>query len=287
MKYLAIEEQSREYSVVSLCRLLAVSPSSYYAWRGHSESRRAQENNRLVSAMREIHGTIDASYGSPRMHEELVCSGYTCGRHRVARLMRQHDLVARTTVRFRCLTKAGKREPAAPNVLDRQFAVGEPNRVWASDITYIPTAQGYLYLAVVLDLYSRQVVGWAMRARLGADLVTAALRQALLRRLVTPGLLHHSDRDGLYASTAYKELLRKHGMIQSMSRKGNCYDNACVESFFASLKSELVAFERFKTRDEAQQKLFLWIETFYNRVRRHSTLGYISPVEFEQRNKCA
>ncbi len=283
MRYAAIEDQAREYPVQSLCRLLHVSPSGYYAWRGRPASRRSQENERLVRAMHEIHQVIDPAYGSPRMHAELTAGGVVCGRHRVARLMRQHDLVARTTVRFRRLTKAGKREPAAANVLDRQFTVTAPNRVWASDITYIPTAQGHLYLAVVLDLYSRQVVGWAMTSHLGAELVTTALRQALRRRPVEPGLLHHSDRDGLYASAAYKHLLAEHAMISSMSRKGNCYDNACVESFFATLKTELVAFERFESRDQARQKLFAWIETKYNRTRRHSTLGQISPVDYEQK----
>ena len=284
MRYAAIEDQAREYPVQSLCRLLHVSASGYYAWRGRPASRRTHENARLVTAMREVHRAIDPACGSPRMHTELTAGGFVCGRHRVARLMRQHGLVARTTVRFRRLTKAGKREPAAPNILNRQFDVTTPNRGWASDITYIPTAQGQLYLAVVLDLYSRRVVGWAMTNRLGAELVTTALRQAFKRRSVEPGLLHHSDRDGLYASTAYKHLLAEHAMISSMSRKGNCWDNACVESFFATLKTELVAFERFESRDQARQKLFVWIETKYNRTRRHSTLGQISPVDYERNN---
>jgi putative transposase len=287
MRYSVIDEQSREYPVRPLCRLLNVSASGYYAWRKRPASCRSLENERLVNAMREIHRTIDSSYGSPRMHAELVCRGYACGRHRVARLMRENGLIAKTTVRFRSLTKAGRRDPAAPNLLDRQFVVAAPNQVWASDITYIPTAEGHIYLAVVLDLYSRQVVGWAMTARLGTELVATALRQAIKRRSIKPGLLHHSDRDGLYNSTGYKRLLARYGMISSMSRKGNCYDNACVESFFARLKTELVAFERFKSRDEARQKLFIWIETFYNRVRRHSTLGYESPAEYEDRNKHA
>lgn len=287
MRYSAIEEQAREYPVRSLCSLLKVSPSGYYAWRGRPASRRTQENERLVFAMHDIHVAVRQTYGSPRMHAELLAQGFVCGRHRVARLMREHGLIAKMTVRFRSLTKAGKREPAAPNVLNRHFTVTEPNLVWASDITYIPTAEGHLYLAVVLDLHSRQVVGWAMTSRLGSDLVTTALRQALRRRPVRVGLLHHSDRDGLYASAAYKHLLTENGMISSMSRKGNCYDNACVESFFASLKTELVVFERFRTREEARQKLFVWIEVFYNRTRRHSTLNYLSPVEFEQVRKHA
>lgn len=287
MRYEAIEQHSVEHPVRLLCHVLGVSASGYYAWRRRPASYRSLESKRLVSAMHSIHRTIDSSYGSPRMHAELLSQGSVCGLNRVARLMRREGLIARTTVRFRSLTKAGRREPAAPNVLNRQFDVTEPNRVWASDITYIPTGEGHLYLAVVLDLHSRQVVGWAMTSRLNSDLVTAALDQALRRRPVLPGLLHHSDRDGLYISAAYKHLLAEHNMISSMSRKGNCYDNACVESFFASLKNELVAFERFPTRAEARQKIFAWIEVFYNRIRRHSTLGYMSPVEFEEKNSYA
>lgn len=282
MRYAAIEQQSK-YPVRLLCSLLAVSVSGYYAWRSRPVSLRTLENELLASAMRSIHQAIDRSYGSPRMYAELLSQGYVCGLNRVARLMRQNGLMARTTIRFRSLTKAGRREPAAPNILNRQFEISEPNRVWASDITYIPTGEGHLYLAVVIDLHSRQVVGWAMTSRLNSDLVTTALDQALRRRSIKPGLMHHSDRDGLYQSAAYKHLMAAHEMVSSMSRKGNCYDNACVESFFASLKNEMVAFERFLSRDEARQKIFAWIEVFYNRVRRHSTLGYISPVEFEQK----
>jgi transposase InsO family protein len=191
------------------------------------------------------------------------------------------------TVRFRRLTKAAKRKPAAENILNRQFAVTTPNRVWASDITYIKTAEGHLYLAVVLDLYSRQVVGWGMSTRLNPDLVVKALSQAVARREVSSGLLHHSDRDSLYSCNAYQWLLSEHNMRCSMSRIGNCYDNACVESFFSSLKNEYVSFERFRTREEAQLKIFAWIEVFYNRIRRHSTLGYVSPVDFETKNEYA
>jgi transposase InsO family protein len=192
--------------------------------------------------------------------------------------------MAKMTVRFRRLTKAGKRKPAAANVLDRRFQVSDPNRVWASDITYIKTAEGHLYLAVVLDLYNRQVVGWGMSSRLNPDLVGSALSQAVARRDMGPGLLHHSDRDMLYSCDSYQWLLLENGMECSMSRKGNCYDNACVESFFGSLKNEYVAFEKFRSREEAQLKIFAWIEVFYNRLRRHSTLGYLSPVDFEKEN---
>jgi transposase InsO family protein len=234
--------------------------------------------------MRQIHIVVKESYGSPRMQAELRSRGWVCGRHRVARLMRHHGLIAKMTVRFRRLTKAGKRPKMAGNLLDQQFLVLEPNRVWAADVTYIPTGEGHLYLAVVLDLYSRQVIGWAMTSRLGTELVMTALRQALQQRTVRSGLLHHSDGDGLYTSFAYQRMLSDHEMICSMSRTGNCYDNACVESFFAGLKNELVAFERFQTRAEAQLQIFAWIETFYNRIRRHSTLGYLSPVDYEKEN---
>jgi len=287
VRCVAIKQHSVRYPVRLLCSVLGVSPSSYYAWCRRPTSHRFLENERLVTAMHSIHRTVDRGYGSPRMHAELASRGYACGLNRVARLMHHEGLIARTTVRFRSLTKAGKREPAAPNVLNRQFTVTEPNQVWASDITYIPTAEGHLYLAVVLDLHSRQVVGWAMASRLNSDLVTTALDQAIRRRSVQPGLMHHSDRDGLYQSAAYKHLLAEYAMVSSMSRKGNCYDNACVETFFASLKNEMVAFERFASRTEAKQKIFVWIEVFYNRIRRHSTLGYLSPVEFEKKNSYA
>lgn len=246
------------------------------------ESRRSRENHKLVEQMWKIHEQMNRTYGSPRMHKELCVRGYCCGRHRVARLMRKHGIITKMTVRFRRLTKAGKRKPVADNILDRQFQVSHPNRVWASDITYIKTSEGHLYLAVVLDLYSRRVVGWCMSSRLNPELVTTALQQAIGQRDLQLGLLHHSDRDVRYSSDSYQWLLSENGMVCSMSRKGNCYDNACLESFFSSLKNEYVYFERFRTRDEAQLKIFEWIEVFYNRIRRHSTLGYVSPVDFEE-----
>jgi transposase InsO family protein len=233
--------------------------------------------------MREIESQVGQTYGSPRMYAELRARGYSCSLNRVARLMRQHGIIAKMTVRFRRLTKAGKRKPAAPNILDRQFQVARPNRVWASDITYIKTAEGHLYLAVVIDLYSRQVVGWSMSSRLNPDLVVTALSQAVGRRELRPGLLHHSDRDTLYSCDAYQWVLSRHGMTCSMSGKGNYLDNACVESFFGSLKTEYVSFEKFRSREEAQLKIFAWIEIFYNRIRRHSTLNYLSPVDFENK----
>jgi putative transposase len=250
-------------------------------------SQREQENLRLVGVMKEIHVGDKAGYGSPNMHKDLLDLGYSCGHNRVARLMRENGIISRVTVRFRSLTKAGKRAPVADNLLNQNFEVAEPNRVWASDITYIPTQEGFLYLAVVLDLCSRKVVGWGMSGRLGAELVKDALRQALGKREVREGLMHHSDRDGLYSSSSYQGLLADNAMVCSMSRKGNCYDNACVESFFGSLKNEMVAFERFESREEAALRIYEWIEIYYNRVRRHSTLGYVSPVEYERKNAYA
>jgi len=280
VKYAVIAHQA--YPVRRLCRLLGVTCSGYYAWRVRPESARSRANREVVAMMRQIHSEVKQTYGSPRMHDELRARGYGCSRNRVARLMRRHGLVAKMTIRFRRAAKAGRREAVAPNRLDRHFAVSVPNRVWAADITYIPTQAGFVYLAVVLDLFSRRVVGWAMQPRLSAQLVAQALLQAYQRRRPVPGLLHHSDQDSLYSSLIYRHLLTECDMTASMSRKGNCWDNACVESFFASLKSELVAFERFATRGEAETAIFEWIEVFYNRVRRHSTLGYHSPVDFER-----
>ncbi|MFH2026710.1 MAG: IS3 family transposase, partial [bacterium] len=261
-----------------MCWLLDVSSSGYYSWRKRPESGRRRENRILIEEMRKIHDEVDRTYGSPRMYEELRARGYSCSLNRVARLMRKNDIMAKMTIRFRRLTKAGKRKPAAENILNRRFEVAHPNRVWASDITYIKTAEGHLYLAVVLDLYSRQVVGWSMSSRLNPDLVVKALRQAVAKRDLKAGLLHHSDRDTLYSCNAYQWVLTENNMVCSMSRKGNCYDNACVESFFSSLKNEFVYFEKFHSRDEAQLKIFAWIEVFYNRIRKHSTIGYVSPV---------
>jgi putative transposase len=284
VRYQAIELQSDEYPVRSLCRVLGVSVSGYYGWRGRPPSRRTLANRELVAIMRQVHETIDSAYGSPRMRDELASRGYCCSVNRVARLMRVNGLIARTTVKYRSLSKAGRRQPPAPDLLKRQFTVSEPNRVWCADITYIPTARGHLYLAVVLDLYNRQVVGMATSTRLGGALVSAALKQAVARRAISPGLLHHSDRGSLYACAEYRHVMEAHGMVPSMSRKGNYLDNACVESFFGLLKRELVLFERFRSRSEAHTKIFEWIETHYNRVRRHTTLGSVSPVEYEELN---
>lgn len=275
-----ISSLSRSYPIRWLCRLLEVSSSGYYVWLNRSPSQRDRDNEVLLSIMQEISKDVHRCYGSPRMHVELNSRGYHCGRHRVARLMRQHGISARRRVK-QPGTRFNDSRGKAPNLLNRRFAVDRLNQVWASDITYIRTSQGFVYLAVVLDLCSRRVVGWSMGSRLGADLVSTALRQALGHRRPDSGIMHHSDRDGLYASAAYQELLAEYGFTVSNSRKGNCHDNACVESFFARLKTEWMYPGRFVNREQAKLDIFRYLEVFYNRVRRHSTLNYLSPVDYE------
>jgi putative transposase len=221
-------------------------------------------------------------YGSPRIHKELRETGVRCSRKRVARLMRQECLRARGRRRYRVTTQSDHRHESAPNRLGRQFCVASPNRVWAGDITYLWTQEGWLYLAVLLDLFSRRVVGWAVSDRLGADLAVSALQMALEQRRPPRGLLHHSDRGCQYAASSYQAILRRYGVEASMSRAGDCYDNAVVESFFSTLKVELEGVSRHRTRQEAYRELFDYIERFYNRRRRHSSLGYVSPMAFEQ-----
>jgi putative transposase len=266
-----------------LCSVLGVARSGFYAWRKRSVSRRRQRQEQLVEAMREIHGQRHKrSYGSPRMQRELVAQGHRVSENTVARLMRQSGLRATTARKFRHTTDSNHRLPVAPNVLDRQFEARGPNEKWVSDITYVWTDEGWLYLAAVEDLYSRKVVGWSLGERLTSELVNEALRMAIGRQLPMVDLLAHSDRGSQYASGSYQRLLASRGITCSMSRKGNCWDNAPMESFFATLKKELVHQERYATREEARQSLFEYIEVFYNRVRRHSAIGYQSPTRFEE-----
>ena len=287
MRYRAIQEHDRRFPIRLMCRALAVSAAGYYAWRDRPESRRSVRNRALLSAIRVIHRESRETYGSPSIWDALIKQGHDVGEHRVARLMRQDGIRAKTIKKWRATTQSQHRLPVAANTLNRQFTVEHPNRVWAGDITYVWTAEGWLYLAVVLDLYSRAVIGWAMGARLTGDLVQHALTMALQQRTPTRGLLHHSDRGSQYAATSYQQLLATHGITASMSRTGNCWDNACVESFFGTLKRELIYHRQYRTRDEATQDIFEYIEVFYNRLRRHSTLGYDSPAEFEARSAVA
>lgn len=283
MRYRVIQEHDRRYPIRLMCRALAVSAAGYYAWRGRPESPRAVANRDLLTAIRRFHHESRQTYGSPRIWRALREQGHRVGEHRVARLMRQAELQAKTVKKWRVTTDSAHRLPVAANMLQRQFTVAQPNQVWAGDITYVWTLEGWLYLAVLLDLYSRRVIGWAMSQRVTVELTEQALTMALAKRVPTAGLLHHSDRGSQYAATSYQRLLDEYGLIPSMSRKGNCWDNACIESFFGTLKRELIHHRHYHTREEAKQEIFEYLEVFYNRQRRHSTLGYRSPAEFEAR----
>ncbi len=282
MRYGFIEAHRERWPVRLMCRVLAVAPGGYYGWRGRPVSPRAQRRQALADAITAIHGEVKARYGSPRIHAELIARGEACCVNTVAGLMREHGVAAKTKRKFRCTTDSNHDRPVAENVVDRQFEPEAPNQVWTADITYVPTREGWLYLAAVEDLYSRQIVGWSMGERIDSRLVVDALEMAVARRLPEEGLVAHSDRGSQYASEHYQRLLAGHGIVCSMSRRANCWDNAPMESFFASLKKELVHDADYATRAEARASLFEYIEVFYNRVRRHSSLGYRSPVEYER-----
>ena len=281
MRFAAIRTIASVLAVGRRCTLLEVSRSGYYAWCRRGDSRRAVANRMLVGAMVQVHHAVDRTYGSPRMQQELLGQGFPCGRHRIARLMQAHGIRAKQARRFRVTTDSRHGFAIAPNRLGRQFAVAAPNRVWMSDVTYLPTAAGWCYLAVVLDAYSRRVIGWALESQITATLTLAALDQALAARHPSWGVLHHSDRGIQYACTAYRTALARHGMQASMSRRGNCWDNAVVESFFASLKTERTDGKQYATVEEAEADVRDYIERFYNRQRRHSTLGHLSPAIYE------
>ncbi len=287
MRYQFIDCHRDEYAVGVLCRVLDVSRSGYYAWRGRPMSIREQQDQHLRAQIRRVHQKSKGRYGAPRVHAELRAQGQRCGRKRVARLMHEAGLRGRGKRKYRVTTDSEHAQPVAENLVLRQFGVKTPNTVWAADMTYVWTREGWLYLAVVIDLHSRRVVGWSMSERMTTNLPLAALQMAYERRRPPPGLLHHSDRGSQYASRAYRLALEGMGMTCSMSRKGDCWDNAVVESFFANLKREEVADSVYATRQEARSALFSYLEMFYNRERRHSSLGYLSPTEFEQSSRAA
>ncbi len=281
MKYEFIESHSSVFAVERMCRTLGVRRSGYYAWRGRVPGMRCTEDEQLIVRISESYKKSRRTYGSPRVTKDLRAWGLCCGRNRVARLMREHGIAAKTKKKFKATTNSRHALPVAPNLLNRGFNVGRPDEAWVGDITYVWTREGWLYLAVVLDLFSRKVVGWSMGERLTADIVVSALMMAIGNRRPSAGLIFHSDRGIQYACEAFRKLLELHGFVQSMSKKGDCWDNAVAESFFHSLKTEHVYFEDYKTRAEATGKIFEYIEVFYNRTRRHSTLEYRSPAEFE------
>jgi len=283
VKYQFIAAHREEFEIRVMCRVLTVSRSGYYAWLKRPTSSREMADQALSQYIKEIHQQSRQTYGSPRIQAELAENGVNCGHKRVARLMRDEELFAKQSRKFRVTTTdSAHNYPVAPNLLDQDFSASRPNEKWLTDITYIPTAEGWLYLAVVLDLYSRRIVGWAMSDSLERHLVIAALQMAIKMRQPPPGLLHHSDRGSQYASEAYQALLTQYQMRCSMSRTGNCYDNAPIESFFGTLKTELVHHCQYQTKAEAKTDIFEYIEVFYNRFRRHSALYYQSPVNFEK-----
>jgi len=284
VRFSFVQEHRGDWPVDVVCRVLAVSRSGFYAWSRRAVSGRDKRQAELVEKIRAVHEQSRRSYGSPRVTAELRDRGVSVCENTVARLMRRAQIKARVRRRFvPRTTDSAHTHPVAANHLDRDFAADAPDRKWACDITYVPTDQGWLYLAVVLDLYSRKVVGWSMRDHLKAELVSEALRMAIRSRHPDVGLLHHSDRGVQYACADYQLLLKENGITCSMSRCGDCHDNAVVESFFGSLKTELVYHEHWRTREQARRRLFEWIEVFYNRQRRHSSLEYLSPERFEAR----
>jgi putative transposase len=266
-----------------LCRVLEVTRSGYYAWERRDPSEQAIDDQRLALEIASIYKASGETYGSPRVYAELQAKGIKVSRKRVARLMRELGLKSCRKKRFKATTDSGHKLPVAANVLDRRFVADAPDVAWVTDITYVRTDEGWLYLAVILDVFSRRVVGHAMSERIDGALVLEALRHAVGRRVPNAGLMHHSDRGSQYASRAYQAALAELGITCSMSRKGNCWDNAVAESLFATLKTECVYPRRFATRAEARAAIFHFIEIFYNGKRRHSTLGYLSPVEFENK----
>lgn len=284
MKYAFIERERSTHRIERLCGAVGVSRSGYYAWRSRPESRRARENRTLLLQIRRVHEENREAYGAVKTWQALRAEGVMCGRHRVRRLRRADGIEARRMRRFRAAYQARNSAPSTPNWLNRQFEAPAPNRVWAADITFIPTRRGWLYLAVLLDLYSRRVVGWAMSHRPDSQLVLDALRMAVEHRGPSLGLLHHIDQGIQYASGDYQRQLQAHGMRPSMSRKGDCYDNAAVESFFSTLKNEWVFHQTFLDRDQARVALFDYIELFYNRRRRHTSLNYMSPLMYEEQS---
>jgi putative transposase len=277
-----IEAHQQEWPVTVMCHILQVSTAGYYAWRDRLVSAGQQRRERLSAEIRGIHDMVKGRYGSPRVHAELAARAAPCCVNTVAKLMRAQGIAAKTARKFRHTTDSNHDLPVADNLLERAFDPAAANTVWAADFTFIATREGWLYLAAVEDLFSRRVVGWAMSDRMTSRLVVDALAMAVRFRLPKEGLLAHSDRGSQYASEHYRRLLAKHGIQCSMSRRANCWDNAPMESFFASLKKELVHHEDYQTREEAKASLFEYIEVFYNRQRRHSSLGYKSPAEYEQ-----
>jgi putative transposase len=282
MRFQFIEDHRAKFPVKLMCKVLEVSTSGYYAWRGRPPSEREMANRALTAKMKEEFEKSGETYGSPRIYQVMRKLGLMCSKNRVARLMRAAGLKAKQTRRYRSTTKRNKADRAAPNILKRDFSADAPNRKWVADITYIATQEGWLYVAAIMDLFSRRIVGWAMSSRMTNDLTLRALDMAIRRCRPGAGLIHHSDQGSQYTDSEYQAALAAHGLVASMNGVGTWYDNAPMESFFGTLKSELVHHRSYLTRDEASPDLFYYIEAWYNRSRLHSALGYESPEAYEQ-----
>jgi putative transposase len=283
MKYAFIRTHVHTHRITRLCGALGVSRSGYYAWRDRPPSARVVEDQRLLPLLRQIHHEMREEYGAVKLWREVTRRGIQCGRHRVVRLRKLGRLETKRRRRFRVIVEHHQLPSPAPNLLQQRFVAQTLNRIWVGDVTMVPTRAGWLYVAVLLDLCSRRVIGWAMREKPDQQLTLMALAMAVRQRCIRPGLIHHSDQGAQYSCAAYQQQLATFGMTASMSRKGNCYDNAVAESFFSTLKNELVHHQRYHTREEASREIFAFIEGFYNRQRLHQSLGYLSPLEFERR----
>jgi putative transposase len=284
MRFRLIEDHREVWPGRVMCDALGVSPSGFYPWRSRPESARKIANRALLSDIRRVHAEHRGRYGAPRIHAELRAEGQSVSRKRVERMMRRHGIRAHAPRRYRACTTDSKHSlPVAANLLDRNFAAEKPDQVWLADITYIPTGEGWLYLAVILDLFTRKLVGWAMRDHMRAELTIAALTMAIQRRRPGPDLIHHSDRGSQYAAGDYRKILQGATITRSMSRKANCWDNAPMESFFGTLKTELVHQRHYPDRDAARHDLFAYIEGYYNRRRLHSAIGYITPEQADRK----
>ena len=282
MRYEFIESHRDEFQTKLMCEVLDVSRTTYYAWRNRGPSQREQDDKVLLKEIREIHENSRQTYGSPRVYRAMQARGHSVGRRRVARLMRENGIRAVQKRRTKRTTNSNHNFAVAPNLLDRNFEADKPNQVWLTDITYVRTSQGWLYLAAVLDMYSRKIVGWAMDRTMSRQLCINALEMAITNRKPAQGLVHHSDRGSQYASDDYQQLLEDQGFICSMSRKADCWDNAPMESFFGTLKTESLNRYTFESRNEARAEIFDFIEIFYNRKRTHSALDFVSPTGFEE-----
>jgi transposase InsO family protein len=281
MRYKFIMENRKEFRVGKMCKVLEVSRSGYHNYVKRRYILRENDEIIILNKIKEIHKNSRGLYGSPRIYQELRRSGLKINKKRVVRIMQKYGIRAKTRKKFKKTTNSNHSYPIAKDLLRQNFKTRKSNKIWVSDITYIRTKEGWLYLACILDLYSRMIVGWCLDHRLTSSLVTTAIRNAIIQRGENPGIIFHSDQGSQYASEAVRGILKDSQMVQSMSRKGNCYDNAVMESFFHTLKTELIRFENFQTREEAKMKIFDYIEIYYNRQRIHSSIDYFTPVEYE------